>query len=79
MVLGKIDMCVCTVFNCMSSRCCILSELLEMFLVLLLPFVVAFLSVQLPEAPLPEDYVDPNFINRKQQKMDVMFHKHFPN
>ncbi|PHJ22732.1 ribosomal l25 family protein [Cystoisospora suis] len=33
----------------------------------------------LPEAPLPEDYVDPNFINRKQQKMDVMFHKHFPN
>ncbi|CBZ55315.1 conserved hypothetical protein [Neospora caninum Liverpool] len=33
----------------------------------------------LPDAPLPADYVDPNFINRKGQKMDVVFRSHFPN
>ncbi|KEP65955.1 UNVERIFIED_CONTAM: ribosomal l25 family protein [Hammondia hammondi] len=33
----------------------------------------------LPDAPLPADYVDPNFVDRKGQKMDVCFRNHFPN
>ncbi|PFH34361.1 ribosomal l25 family protein [Besnoitia besnoiti] len=33
----------------------------------------------LPDAPLPTEYVDPNFVNRRGQKMDVAFRPHFPN